>query len=195
MIKHNVKQSDSEKWVSTGDVLIAWFLKSAYALEPNPRAVVWSWVSIRPSFVGEDPAFNNYAHNGIVLCSTPALTNEELSGSVASLALRHRQVIQPVRDIAYIQAYNSLTTSIKGGLLPRQTPGEEMWCLSNQVIGHLDDLDIGSEIHAIWDWHSPMIPSNTVIFNKVGGGYIIQANIRRSRWSAISDAIDRLTVD
>ncbi|KAG6842994.1 hypothetical protein H0H93_002629 [Arthromyces matolae] len=60
MVKRNVKESDSEKWVSTADVLVAWFLKSAYALEPNPRAVVWSWVSIRPSFVGEDPAFNNY---------------------------------------------------------------------------------------------------------------------------------------
>jgi len=123
-------------------------------------------------------------------CSCPVLSKEEIATkSIAELALMNRQSIDAVRNIPFIQAYNHWVATIGGNGIPTRRRGADSWIFSNQVIGHLDEIDFGSEMTAFWHWNAPIIPDHSVILNKFKGGYIVEAGIRRSRWEAIAEEV------
>ncbi|KAG6848716.1 hypothetical protein H0H93_014673, partial [Arthromyces matolae] len=177
-VKEKVKELNPTDWVSTGDILVAWFVKSAYAQELNPKVTLTAFLSIRGTLAERDPNFTNYHHNGILMGSTPLLTKKELLGDLHELAICHRRLVKPVRDIEYTRAYLACVASMAGDILSDVPLGEEHWWLTNQVVGDLEDLDLGSDILALWHWNSPLTPSNLMSMNKFNGGYMIQCNTR-----------------
>ncbi|KAG5646234.1 hypothetical protein DXG03_004061 [Asterophora parasitica] len=194
-VKDEVKSSGTS-FVSTGDVLVAWFLKAAYLQETddkNGAACVTSIVSIRSPLEEKNPAFKNYTHNSIMPCCCPSLSKEEIaSKSLAELAVIHRKAIDDVRNIPFIQAYTHWVAKIGGIIIPIRRQGVDSWVFSNQVIGHLDEIDFGSEMSAFWYWDVPFSADNSVIVNKFKGGYIIEAGVRRSRWEAVAEEAERM---
>ncbi|KAG6847415.1 hypothetical protein H0H93_008253 [Arthromyces matolae] len=210
-VKKAVGELSGGEWVSTGDILSAWFVKAAYARDLDPKATLSLFVSIRDVLCERDPAFTNYHRqflhnsdqphikltqiivipdNGIVVCCTPLLTKKELCGTLPNLSLHYRHIIH--RDIPYIQSYMTFTESFKGSMIPNIPRGQEMWFMSNQLTAHYDDLDLGSEMLALWHWNSPVVPSNFLSMNRVGGGYLIQGNVSRHRWGSIEKAVKTL---
>ncbi|KAG6905399.1 hypothetical protein DXG01_002964 [Tephrocybe rancida] len=191
-VKDEVKESGTG-WVSTGDVLFAWFLKAAYAKEIDETLVcVSTVVSLRSTFAPKDPAFDNYTHNSSIPCCIPALTKSELAAKpLAELAVLHRQSIDTVRNIPFIQAYNHWVATIGRKAMLERTFGTDSWVFTNQAIGRFDEIDFGSgsEMLAFWVWGTPFTPDHTVMLNKLKGGYIIEAVIRTSRWDIIAEAV------
>ncbi|KAG5641958.1 hypothetical protein DXG03_003850 [Asterophora parasitica] len=192
-VKDEVKSSGTG-FVSTSDVLVAWFLKAAYLGETDKNAVcVTTFVSIRSSLEEKDPTFKNYTHNSIITCSRPPLSKKEIaSKSLAELACINRKAIDDVRNIPFIQAYTHWVAKIGGNAVPTRRRGADSWLFSNQVIGHFDEIDFGSEMSAFWHWNEPFVPDHSVILNKFKGGYIIEAGIRRSRWEAVAEEVERM---
>ncbi|KAG6915829.1 hypothetical protein DXG01_009662 [Tephrocybe rancida] len=189
-VKDEVKKSGAG-WVSTGDVMVAWFLKTAFAKETDKNLVcVTTTISLRSTLADKDPAFENYTHNSIMPCSMAPLTKTELATkSLAELAVLNRQTIDAVRNVPFVQAYNHWVAKIGGNAIPTRRLGADSWIFSNQVIGHLDEIDFGSEMFAFWHWNAPLIPDHSVLLNKFKGGYIIEAGIRPSRWDAIAEDV------
>ncbi|KAG5641014.1 hypothetical protein DXG03_006375 [Asterophora parasitica] len=192
-VKDEVKRSGTG-FVSTGDVIVAWLLKAAYLGETD-KNTVWGTtiVSIRGPLEEKNPAFNSYTHNGIMPCCPPPLSKEEIaSKSLAELAVIHRKAVEEVRNIPFIQAYNHWVAKIGGAAMPTRRRGAESWVFSNQIIGHLDGIDFGSEMKAFWFWNVPFTADHSVILNKFKGGYIIVACLRRSRWEAVAEEVERM---
>ncbi|KAG5641965.1 hypothetical protein DXG03_003857 [Asterophora parasitica] len=194
--KDEVKSSGTG-FVSTGDVLVAWFLKAAYLRETDKNAVcVTTLVSIRSLLEEKDLTFKNYTHNSIIHCSRPSLSKQEIaSKSLAELAVMNRKAIDDVRNIPFIQAYTHWVAKIGGNAVPTRRRGADSWLFSNQVIGHFDEIDFGSEMSAFWHWNEPSVPDHSVTLNKFKGGYIIEAGIRRSRWEAVAEEVERMKKD
>ncbi|KAG6843483.1 hypothetical protein H0H93_000852, partial [Arthromyces matolae] len=55
------KEEKGSGWVSTADVISAWFLKSAVSKEVNPNIAFSVWVNVRQTLAKRDPNFNDYA--------------------------------------------------------------------------------------------------------------------------------------
>lgn len=156
---------------------------------------VTSTISLRTPLLVKNPAFVDYTHNAIMPCSFPLLRVDSLANTpISELALLHRKTIDDVRDLPFIQSYNKWVATVGGNAIPVRKSGTNSWIFSNQVIGHLDDIDFGpgSEMMAFWHWNAPIIPDHSVILNKFKGGYIIEAGIRRSRWAAMEGEVDRI---
>ncbi|KAG6808351.1 hypothetical protein H0H92_004389, partial [Tricholoma furcatifolium] len=170
-VKDEVKDSGNS-WVSTGDVLLAWFLKTS---------------TVDKRMTSTD--------NSIMPCSLPPFSKSDLlTKSLAELAILNRQAIDAVRNIPFIQAYIRWVGTVGGNAIPTRRSGANSVIFSNQVVGHLDDIDFGSEMLAFWHWNAPIIPDHSILFNKFKGGYIIEAGIRRSRWNAVAEAAQNLKV-
>ncbi|KAG6830789.1 hypothetical protein H0H87_007042 [Tephrocybe sp. NHM501043] len=189
-VKDEVKNS-GPGWVSTGDVLAAWFLKAAFSQETDSNSVcVTHAISLRSTLVEKNPAFENYTHNSIMPCSMPPVTKQEIATkSLAELAVLNRRSFDAVRNIPFVQAYNHWVASVGGNAIPSRRRGAESVIFSNQVIGHLDAIDFGSETFAFWHWNAPLLPDHSIVLNKFKGGYIIEAAIRRKRWNAVAQSI------
>ncbi|KAG5640586.1 hypothetical protein DXG03_008005 [Asterophora parasitica] len=192
-VKDEVK-SFGTGFVSTGDIIVAWFLKTAYLRETDKNAVyVSTMVSIRSPLEEKNPAFNSYTHNCLMPCCCPSLSKEEIaSKSLAELAVIHRKAIDDMRNIPFIQAYNHWVAKIGGVAMPTRRRGADSWVFSNQIVGHLDEIDFGSEMSAFWHWNLPFAVDHSVILNKFKGGYIIEAVVRRSRWEAVAEEVERM---
>ncbi|KAG6905437.1 hypothetical protein DXG01_002736 [Tephrocybe rancida] len=192
-VKDEVRESGAG-WVSTGDVLVAWFLKTSYTKETDTNSVsASSTMSLRSTFADKCPAFDNYPHNGTIHCCMPTLTKAELAAKpLSELAVLHRQTIDAVRNVPFIQAHSHWQATLGGRAMPIRTLGVDSWAFTNHVTGHFDEIDFGSEMVAYWVWAVPVTPDHKVVLNKLKGGYIIQAVIRSSRWDAIVEDVERL---
>ncbi|KAK7462343.1 hypothetical protein VKT23_007944 [Stygiomarasmius scandens] len=189
-VKEEVKNM-GKGWVSTGDVLVAWLIKAAHLGETDNNTVAVSMaVSLRQPLSGRDPRFENYPHNSLIGCSYPTLSKGDVADlSLAELAVISRQSIDNVRNMPFIQSLIRYLDSVGGALIPTGKQGQDCWIISNQVIGRADDIDFGLEMHSMWFWSLPVIPHHTVIMNKLRGGYMLQAGLRRSRWVVIEKEV------
>ncbi|KAG5650795.1 hypothetical protein H0H81_011017 [Sphagnurus paluster] len=217
--KDELKKS-GKSWVSTADILVAWFLKvrldsyrgvkrpmlmlfvreqTVYANETHKNTVcAVGAISMRKTLSSIDPTFEDYPHNSLILYSSLLLPREEITSTpFAELALVHRQNIDTARNIPFIKAYHHWLRTVGGKRIPNRGRGTDSWIVTNQVIGQLDAIDFGSgsEMLALWLWGVPLLPDHTVMLNKFKGGYMIQAEIRCSRWQAIAEEIERMKAE
>ncbi|KAG6910702.1 hypothetical protein DXG01_008746 [Tephrocybe rancida] len=194
-VKDEVRKSGAG-WVSTGDVLLAWFLKAAYAKETDKN--LSSVISLRSTLADKDPAFENYTlygatDNSLMPGCMPSLTKAELAAKpLAELALLHRQTIDTARNVPFVQAYNHWMATVGGNGIPTRRLGADSWIFSNQTVGHFDEFDFGSEMFAFWVWNTPLTPDHSVALNKFKGGYLIEAVIRTSRWDALAEDVESM---
>ncbi|KAJ3738749.1 hypothetical protein DFH05DRAFT_1516799 [Lentinula detonsa] len=195
----NVKKQAADEgkgWVSTGDVLVAFLLKAAYLDEgpTSPNALTLSTaVSLRGILAHENRDFETYSHNALLPLAFPPLTVQQVSSmSLYEFSLIHRNAIEDMRNIPYIQGYEKWVPSIGGAAIPARRKGTDSWLLSNQVIGGVDKLDLGSEPLGFWHWMLPFMPDHVFTVNKLRGGYILDgfSGVRPPRLRAIEKALD-----
>ncbi|KAG5634934.1 hypothetical protein H0H81_000276 [Sphagnurus paluster] len=188
-------------------------VQTAYIAETDGNTVcATSAISIRNTLCSIDPAFKDYPRmlffiqvdtyqpfssyrtdNCMMVCSCPPLSKEQIaSSSLAELALVHRQTVDAVRNIRFIEEYHRRVGTVDRDVIRRR--GRDSWMFTNQVVGQLDAIDFGSgsQTLALWIWSVPFFPDHTVVLNKFKGGYMIQAGIRGSRWQAIADEIEKI---
>ncbi|KAG6816585.1 hypothetical protein H0H87_004886 [Tephrocybe sp. NHM501043] len=194
-VKREVKNQGSG-WVSTGDVLVAWFLKALFATETDGKfPCSFSLVSMRSTLSHKEPAFNAYSHNCIIPSAIQAMTKDELrTMSMPELALLHRQSIDAVRNIPFINTYNHWMrrTTSSGKLFVSLRPRDDTVFFTNQTIGKWDQVDFGSEIFYFWLYVAPFAPDHLITLKQFKEGYIIEANVRRARWKAVAELVERI---
>ncbi|KAJ4474330.1 hypothetical protein J3R30DRAFT_3659011 [Lentinula aciculospora] len=195
----NVKKQAADEgkgWVSTGDVLVAFLLKAAYLEEgpTSPNALTISAaVSLRGVLAESNRDFEAYTHNALLPLAFPPLTVQQVSSmSLYEFALIHRKAIEDMRNIPYIQGYEKWVPSIGGAAIPARRKGTDSWLLSNQVVGGVNKLNLGSEPLGFWHWMLPFMPDHVFTVNKLSGGYILDgfSGIRPPRLRAIEKALD-----
>ncbi|KAJ3875514.1 MAG: hypothetical protein NXY57DRAFT_514286 [Lentinula lateritia] len=195
----NVKKQAADEgkgWVSTGDILVAFLLKAAYLDEgpTSPNALTMSAaVSLRSVLAATNRDFESYTHNALLPLALPPLTVQQVSSmSLYEFALIHRKAIEDMRNIPYIQGYEKWVPSIGGAAIPARRKGTDSWLLSNQVVGGVDKLDLGSEPLGFWHWMLPFMPDHVFTVNKLRGGYILDgfSGVRPQRLKAIEKALE-----
>ncbi|KAK7462366.1 hypothetical protein VKT23_007967 [Stygiomarasmius scandens] len=181
-------------WVSTGDVIVAWFIKTAHYGETDRNTVnVHMAFSLRQLLTECDSKIENYPHNSQIGCSYPTLSKENIANlSLAELAIISRQSIDSARNVPFTQSLMRHLDSVGGTLIPERRQGQDSWIISNQVIGRVDDIDFGLEMQSVWFWCLPALPDHTVVVNQFNGGYVLLAGLRQSRWVAIEEEIERI---
>ncbi|KAG6827111.1 hypothetical protein H0H92_013155 [Tricholoma furcatifolium] len=191
-VKNEVEESGAG-WVSTGDILVAWILKAASQAGDATPVHVMSAFSTRAALERENPAVKNYTHNSILPCSMPSFTRQELaSKSLAELASDYRRSIDAARNLSSLSAIYQLFNCSPTKPMPTWQRGTVSWTISNQAIGHFDEIDFGDEMLALWHWNVPIVPNNTVVLNKFKGGYIIQGVLDRARWKDVADVVKKM---
>ncbi|KAL8293437.1 hypothetical protein RQP46_000138 [Phenoliferia psychrophenolica] len=128
--KREAKAAGGGKFVSTGDVVVAWLLKSIYDASSSPNTLAsCSVISTRPLL----PTLGPYPHNALVLASLASVPIPSLpSTPLSSLALLHRASLTTARvpeTLAEITRY--------GSLVPRRESGTDYWFFSNQVVAEI----------------------------------------------------------
>ncbi|KAG6809471.1 hypothetical protein H0H92_016113 [Tricholoma furcatifolium] len=144
-VKNEVKGSGNE-WVSTGDILVAWFLKEEIA-----------------------------------------------SKSLAELALNYRRAINVTRNVSFINAYYQWLFEIKRKPTLGPKLGVITYKVTNQVIGHFDDINFGHDMLALWHWNLPFT-DRLIVLNKFKGGYIIQGTMRSMWWDAVAEVVRKQVI-
>ncbi|KIK57394.1 hypothetical protein GYMLUDRAFT_86838 [Collybiopsis luxurians FD-317 M1] len=189
---------EGKGWISTGDILVAFFIKAAY-LEEGPSSLnsirVSAAVSLRKVLATTNRDFEQYSHNALLPLAFPPLTVQQVSAMpLHEFALIHRQAIDCVRNIAYIQGYEKWVPTIGGAALPARDRKVDSWLLSNQVVGGVDKLDLGSELLGFWHWMLPFMVDHAFTVNKLRDGYILDgfSGIRPSRMKAIEKVLESL---
>lgn len=81
-----------------------------------------------------------------------------------------------------------------GAIIPLWRSNVDAYLYSNQVECGFTDIHFGegTELVNFWFFNAPLVPDHTILFNKMAGGYVVQAGLRRSRWEAIEKEIERL---
>lgn len=128
--KREVREvSEEQEYVSTGDVLLAWLLKSVYTGDTSSNTLAASSVfSIRPLL----PSLGPYPHNALLLSSIPYLPTSSLSTTpLSTLALLHRRELLNARVPSSVA---SLASYRKGNVLPKRARGMDYWVFSNQSV-------------------------------------------------------------
>jgi len=198
-IVSNVKKqaaAEGRGWVSTGDILVSFIIKAAY-LDEGPTSLstmrVSAAVSLRKTLSQTNREFEEYSHNALLPLAFPSLTVQEVSAmSLYDLALIHRQAVNNVRNIAYIQGYEKWVPTIGGSAIPAGDRKSDAWLLSNQVVGGIDKFDFGSELLGLWHYMLPFMVPHAFTLNKLRGGYICDlfSGIRPPRMKSIEKALE-----
>lgn len=155
------------------------FEKAAYLEEgpTSPNAMtVSAAVSLRKVLAETNRDFESYSHNALLPLAFPPITIQQMTSmSLYEFALVHRKALEDMRNLPYIQGYQKWVPTIGGQAIPTRRMGTDSWLISNQVIGGVDKLDMGSELLAFWHWMLPFLPDHTFTLNKLKGGYIFDA--------------------
>lgn len=174
------------EWVSTGDVLYAWILKTAFLDEPNNTNAT----HVMGSFCGRSLlataspstslANGSYPHNCTFYLFPPAYPVTDFSSlSLATIALDHRRTIELARKPAFIRA--SLDWFDKPGqqAIPARPWGTEPLIFTNQTVANLTGIDWGGgPLTSFWWSNVPLPPDHALSINKLNGGYLIMGSLR-----------------
>ncbi|KAF9463522.1 hypothetical protein BDZ94DRAFT_1282421 [Collybia nuda] len=189
-------ESGGKEFVSTGDILMAWFLKGTQSDESSDDGPVSvsSAISVRSIFSPSNPAFSTYSHNAIMVCAMPLLTTSSVrTSSIVQLAKMHRSFLDSVRTPAFVQSYSRWMNSPENGgrVLPVRL-GAHSWIFSNQVAAGFNKIDFGVEQAMFWVWTSPITLDHMCLMNMFKGGYVLEASMREVQWVAIQREVKRL---
>jgi hypothetical protein len=143
-----------------------------------------------------NPGFEKYPHNCMAVCPMPNFSSSWLkSATIAEVALSHRDHIEQVRKLSFIQSLACYFETLKGTApIPDRSFEKPSFMLSNQVIGGLTNISFGpgTQLEAFWEWSIPVNANDMGIINKVKGGYSIMVTMRKSRWDSIEKEIERI---
>lgn len=183
-VKAEVAKTKGE-WVSTGDVLHAWLLKSAFLDEPtNPNiAHFCSGIAARSLFATASPstslANGTYPHNCVMYLFPPTIPVSELpSTSLATIALNHRKTINLARTPSFAKASLEWSKNPCNPAYPARSRGTDSLIFTNQVVGNLTSINWGSELKHFWNTNVPFMPDHAVSLNMHNGGYLLMGSMR-----------------
>lgn len=193
--------SATGKRVSTSDILLAWFIKSALADEDatstSPVSIASS-VSLRETLSELNPLLKTYPHNAFVTSPMPPISQSKLSPmSLVDLAVMHRAHLSSVRTQGFIGAYTKYLGPVSTAvpIVPkRYSDGTNFWVMNKATID-LASIELGAELIGVWDMaigtrKSPEV-DHTVFINKFKGGYTFTCKMRKNRWEAVAKAVEK----
>ncbi|EJD51008.1 hypothetical protein AURDEDRAFT_135268 [Auricularia subglabra TFB-10046 SS5] len=185
--------------VTTGDILLMWFIQAAYGGDEDDdehTISIASAVSLRTTLTKMNQDFATYPHNASIPTVLPLLTTTQLKrSSIGELALAHRAAINALRTLPYVQAWSQYIAEIGRPVVPARRRTSDAWLFSNQVLGAPTDISFGPrvDLRAFYFLLAPFLPDHSVVINKINGGYVMQGYVRRARWNAIERVLQELT--
>lgn len=198
------EESGTAEWVSTNDTLVAWLAKAAYSnpesLKSANQVSIQLAVSYRPVLARslENPEFTSYTHNTVVPCVLPLISVKDIHQMpLSTLALEHRRVINEVRTPEFLGVFSRWVKTMGGAAVPARGTGDT-WLFSSQTVAGLHEIDWSGqggdrvETFSFWFFLAPIAPDHAITLNKFKGGYLLQGNVRASRWPIIERALERL---
>ncbi|KAK4705615.1 hypothetical protein P7C70_g593, partial [Phenoliferia sp. Uapishka_3] len=186
-VKREVKEmSEGREFVSTGDVLLAWVLKSAYANDSSQNSIASTSVfSLRPLL----PSLPLYPHNALGLFSLPHIPIYSLSTTPLSiLALTHRRSLLSARHPSTLALIKS--GRLSGDLIPKRTWGYDNWHFSNQSKAGITKFEGLGRVVGYFSHTVPFAMPHTVLFTELERGVMILGSMRRSRWETLARVLD-----
>ncbi|KAM0748252.1 hypothetical protein T439DRAFT_382712 [Meredithblackwellia eburnea MCA 4105] len=220
-----VDASDGKEWVSTGDALFAWLLKTAYTNEETSGSKVSSTMLSPPDFASQenttdsryerrmysirglfptidgfsDNTLEQYPHNGFLPSPVAEFKASELHAmSYGQLAVAHRQAIVSSRNVSQAVDYSTWVESIGGSAVPVRRGGQDSWLFSNHCQADLAEgieWGQGTRLEGHWIFAFPVTPDHAVTINKVRDGIILMSAMRKSRWRSVRVELERIKVE
>lgn len=186
------------KWVSTGDVLVAWFVKAALSGEAkaSKSVSIHPTISFRSTLSDEESFIANYPHNAMAFCPMREFLHSEVdSMTITELAHHHRDHITAIRTPSSIGAIAQHYGPV--GRFPPVfgTRGmkKTLFLFSHQGIADLTSLDFGgnTSIAGFWQWLLPLDMDHLVFINPFQKGYLLTGEMRKKRWQALEKDLAR----
>ncbi|KAF9075620.1 hypothetical protein BDP27DRAFT_1315370 [Rhodocollybia butyracea] len=116
--------------------------------------------------------------------------------SLYDLALVHREAVENLRNISFVQNYEKwVAAPLNGGGLNVMTPAplkkNDGWMFLNQVVAGIEQFNLGEELLGFWEYLLPVYPDHTFALNKLRGGYVLDgfSGIRPTRMASIEKAL------
>ncbi|KAK4698378.1 hypothetical protein P7C70_g7901, partial [Phenoliferia sp. Uapishka_3] len=129
-----IKEAAKEEggWVSTGDALVEWLLKSIYSGTTSPNSLAVSSIfTVRPIF----PSLGPYPHNAVGSFSIPLIPISTLSKSPpAQIAKAHRSALTTSRTPSGLRSVADVVGTFKDRV-PRRGVGEDSYIFTNHHRG------------------------------------------------------------
>ncbi|KAI5475371.1 hypothetical protein MNV49_001475 [Pseudohyphozyma bogoriensis] len=175
------RESGGTRWVSETDVVNAWVLKAAYLNEPNSPNVldVEQVFDARPILSeASGTSFDTYPHNLILYSEFTNLPLSALASTrLSTLALKFRDCLTSARNLSHLRTRHYDP--------PRHLTFHRGWCVdvwgfSNQVRGGYDQVTWGDrvEVKDLVVNPVPINVDNSVLINKLDGGFIMAMELR-----------------
>ncbi|KZW01234.1 hypothetical protein EXIGLDRAFT_760993 [Exidia glandulosa HHB12029] len=185
--------------ISTADILIAWVVKTIYEEEElyeKQQVALVSALSIRSTLAKVDKGIESWPHNAVTPCCSALTTQAAIkNGHVADLAYLHREAVDGVRTVPYMQSWIRHISTQGRPSVPARRRGVDVWTFTNQVLARPTEIDFGVPIAGFFYFFCPLQIDHTTVVNKLNGGYMLNAMLRAKRWEAIERAVQRLQVE
>ncbi|GAA5857853.1 hypothetical protein JCM8547_006005 [Rhodosporidiobolus lusitaniae] len=224
-VKGQVKDdTDGREFVSTGDVLVAWFLKTVHADEVNTRDQVhasaaysarWLLDSHSPSPLSLYPSNLLFLYD---LFPRPIPLSFLPTAPLATLARSSRGQLTLSRSLPVVSAVSRWMRNSRRLIPVRDSPFRltnrpraYRWFFSNHTALGLADLSLPHPSAAAADANNeqvvlplsyfffagvgPVDPDHVITFQKVPGGVNVSGNMRKSRWEALARSIEALEAE
>ncbi|KAI5475787.1 hypothetical protein MNV49_000838 [Pseudohyphozyma bogoriensis] len=179
--KEEVREmTEGREYVSTGDVLQAWFLMAAYSDETDSDHVLacssmWS----ARSLLGTE--FERYPHNLQWTYDMPDLPISTLhTTTVASLALHNRRALVHNRHLSNIKPGMQRSPNPKP-YIPHREWKRDSWIFTNQSVAGLTEIEwpgSGVMTERFFFHETPTAMEHHVAMNGFRGGFLIQGMLR-----------------
>jgi len=209
--KAEVAAQGKGEYVSTQDVVTAWFLRAALAGEKKKRkTLAFSGTFCFRSVVDKHTSadLSAYPHSCVwAFPMTPSPSFAQVaSAPLSSLALTHRRSLLRARSPAalaglfrYMKRYHWRI------LVPRAGWGVEPFFLTNQVEAAMPSAVDWSAIvpgvpkgggrGCFWEWSTPQGMDHFMVLNEVQNGWLWSGGMRKTRWASLEKALAELEED
>ncbi|KAH7096893.1 hypothetical protein BKA62DRAFT_718215 [Auriculariales sp. MPI-PUGE-AT-0066] len=195
-IKESIKARNPGAFVSTGDVLLMWFVRAAHSTEvltDDRQISVLSAVCMRETLTAVDSEFARYPHNCMTSCTLPLMNKKELvvTGDLGDMALTHRKSLDQMRNLSFIKNWVHHMHKNGSSSIPARGNGYDAWLSTNQCQGKTTKIDFGAPLVGYF-YLMNVMPDHTILTNELHDGFMMQSTMRKSHWDAVDAAVARL---
>jgi len=203
-------QTDGSEYVSTQDVVAAWFLRAALAAEKDSSSTLaFSGVFCFRGLLARNSLADLAVYPHCAVYSfpvTPAPTLRQLAAApLSSFALAHRRSLLRARTPASLASlFRYMRHHGWRMLVPVAGWGVEPFLITNQVDAGLPGavdwsavvpgLAGGEGRGAFMLWSTPRGMDHFMMLNEVEGGWLWSGGMRRGRWASLEGALAELAV-
>ncbi|CAK5276112.1 unnamed protein product [Mycena citricolor] len=200
-VKAEIRTQDSDLLVTTGDVLVAWLMKTIYSEGSSPETLAHccNFASFRDLIPGR--SLSDYIHNSFIPLPYPVLKVEEINAlSLAEFTRRYCAARHSLNLGHVVSAH--LLLSNNPICMPVHPKAQDTIVLSNVSASRILETDwspVGSQ-GTICGYRFSATPNNLVIGNSVyisgrlgDGSTVIDVNVNQTRLASVAAAVNDLT--